>query len=108
MIAAAEIVSLNNKTKSSNTANAAVVELSIPELVANAVATALAAHKPATKKLNRKKPHQMSYCWSHGPNGSHNSSQCTSAHAKHIADATFANKKGGKTTVWEKGHTTGP
>jgi hypothetical protein len=111
MLAAAEIISL---TKPSSTANAAIVEPTLTELVANAVTTAFAAHKTAPKTLNRKRgnprkqPHLMPYCWSHGPNTSHDSSQCTSAHSKHIATATFANKQGGKATVWERGQPTGP
>jgi hypothetical protein len=50
MLAAAEIISLNT-TKPSSTANAAIVEPTLTELVANAVTTAFAAHKTASKKL---------------------------------------------------------
>jgi hypothetical protein len=64
MLAAAEIISLNT-TKLSNTANAAIAEPTLTELVANAVTTAFAAHKTASKKSNRKRGNPQKYCWSH-------------------------------------------
>jgi hypothetical protein len=50
----------------------------------------------------------MHYCWSHGPNPTHDSMTCLYKHAHHDNTATFANKKGGKTTLWERGQPLGP
>jgi hypothetical protein len=80
------------------------------EYVANAITTAIAAaaNKPGFKANKTKNTY---YCWSHGINKTHDPSKgtaCLTPHANHDPTATFRNKKGGKTTVWERGQALGP
>jgi hypothetical protein len=38
------------------------------------------------------------YCWTHGPNVSHNSPECTRQAVGHMCQATLANQMGGNAT----------
>lgn len=92
------------------------------EFMANAAAAATAAGYSKPKYANviplarnspnahlaSLAPHQMHYCWSHGPNASHSSTDCKKKHINHVNTATFANNHGGKTTVWERNQNLGP
>lgn len=42
------------------------------------------------------------YCWTHGPNPSHNSDACTWKQPGHVNEATAADKKGGSIVRWSK------
>lgn len=92
------------------TANSATLR-SYDDYIANAVRAAAAAgfvpHAinagPATGQGT-----VMHYCWSHGPNTSHNSQDCRHRHDRHKATATAADKQGGRTVVWTQHSKLGP
>lgn len=42
------------------------------------------------------------YCWTHGPNATHNSAACRWKQPGHVDDATAADKRGGSTVKWSK------
>jgi hypothetical protein len=67
---------------------------------------AFATTTPAASDSTRKQPVKCNcsahYCWTHGPNTSHESAACTRQKAGHQVDATFASMKGGKTMPWAK------
>ena len=118
-IAAAETI---NATRGNN-ANAAITLPSTPasdepitkEFLANAIATAIAnihstKHVRGTNQQQTAAidPSTLQYCWSHGPNHSHDSNTCKKKHIKHESTATYRNKKGGKSTIWVQGDRLGP
>lgn len=50
----------------------------------------------------------LNYCWSHGPNTSHNSKQCKTRHPNHVESATAKNMQGGRIEKWVFGSSLGP
>ena len=127
MVEAAEEISLD----SNMSANFVLVTkpTSVPtnynEYMANAAAAATAAGFTKPKRSNdgrnnyiRKNstrapstsidPSTLSYCWSHGPNRSHDSQSCREPHPNHDTTATFTNQKGGRRNIWRTGETVGP
>lgn len=50
---------------------------------------------PTTGGGGGKKKEKAFYCWTHGPNNSHNSADCSRPHADHQDTATYRNKMGG-------------
>jgi hypothetical protein len=116
--AAAMLLAAGTLAATSHSANSAAVTTvtTAPtavsqEFLANAIATAITATKAS---FNADKAHAKKnkfYCWSHGINKTHDPSKgqaCLTPHANHDPTATFKNKKGGKTTVWERGQNLGP
>jgi hypothetical protein len=129
MVEAAEEISLSSNLS----ANSALVKkqddvpTSYEEFMANAAAAATAAGFKRPKRNNsgnnnyaRNKsmstnpssttsnPTTLLYCWSHGPNKSHDSQSCTNHHVNHDKTATFSNQKGGRKDKWRFGDTIGP
>ena len=44
------------------------------------------------------------YCWTHGPNNTHNGDQCQRQATGHVASATARDEKGGNSTVFKSWH----
>lgn len=125
MIEAAEELALTD-----HSANSALVTNSINapnsynEFMANAATAALPAGftKPKRNNFNKRMKantnapgtnkimdqSSLSYCWSHGPNRSHSSQECTHQHPNHDMTATLTNQKGGRKDIWKAGDVVGP
>ena len=88
------------------------------EFMANAAASATAAGfvRPAATNTNPRRNVKSAnthspaskYCWSHGINNSHQSSECKTTHVNHVKTATLTNPQGGKSSEWVRGQPLGP
>lgn len=91
------IVALNNTVARLTVEVAAVTEEMVKVLTENKRLLAVAAGP-------RSGPHRevtyTHHCWMHGPKCSHTSGDCDRRAPDHKADATDADKMGGRTTKW--------
>lgn len=75
-------------------ANAAAAQQSTSKRPARGASKAPAA-APAPRGGNDNKRERTHYCWTHGPNLSHNSADCSWPNANHQDAATYSNQLGG-------------
>lgn len=119
MIDATKRLRKPRRSANATTVSGAADANSWDEFMANAAASATAAGftRPAVTNIPSRRvgktpkansPAAQKYCWSHGPNDSHQSSECKGAHPNHVITATFANQQGGKTSKWVRGQVLGP
>lgn len=97
-LAAANLARTQGETDTSTItelhAKAAVLQAQVTALqnLANQRPRGPVTPAPGTRNPARPKTH---YCWTHGPNVSHNSPECTRQATGHLCQATMANQMGG-------------
>jgi hypothetical protein len=94
----------------STTSPSSVAEPVIIEAIAAAVLTNFNFATPTKPTSTAPKKDQratgttkaLSYCWTHGPNTTHPSSDCRKPAPGHQSGASFANTMGGRTETWKR------